>query len=225
MAQIVPKQLLKERSKSGALSRGALAEALRVAAGEASPEKLNALAEVIFRFVKASKTGAKVPVKDLKPRLTVLLNGAQAARRTDFREAEIAQGAGLGQIISKEEGAQRLASFVQSRSVEEWAGKVLSATEAQQLGIPRTTLSAWRKRGAIIGLKKDMRNFVYPLEQFVDCAPVEGLKGVLEVAPNERAAWLWMRQPHAALNGLRPIDRLREGDKDSVAKVAARDFA
>jgi len=95
----------------------------------------------------------------------------------------------------------------------------------KQHAIPRATLNAWRKQYSAVGLKRDLRNYVYPLEQFLDGRPVDGLKAVLEVAPDARAAWLWMRQAHAGLDGSRPIDALHDGRAKVVALLAARDFS
>jgi uncharacterized protein (DUF2384 family) len=47
---------------------------------------------------------------------------------------------------------------------------------------------------------------------------------VIRVARDERSAWLWLRQPHAALQDRLPIDALKGGDRDVVVRVAERDF-
>ena len=90
--------------------------------------------------------------------------------------------------------------------------------------MPRSTLNAWRARKAVIGLLRGERKLAYPVEQFVDARPVQGIADVLRVAPDERAAWLWLRQPHPALEGKLPIEVLKAGRREAVARVAERDF-
>ncbi len=147
-------------------------------------------------------------------------------RRNSGSDAvEHSQGAGLGQQISVEEGRARLDRFVTARPIESWAGPVAGAGEIEHaLGIPRSTLSNWRNRGAAIGLLRGERKLAYPLEQFLDARPIQGLADVIRAARDERAAWLWLRQPHAALDDRLPIDALKRGDKDDVVRAAERDF-
>lgn len=139
---------------------------------------------------------------------------------------ERSAGRGLGERISLEEGKARLDRYAQMKPLDSWAGPTAGAGEIErQLGIPRSTLSNWQQRGAAIGLLRGERKLAYPLEQFVDARPVEGLAGVLEAAPDARAAWLWLRQPHGALEGRAPLAALKtSGMRDRVVKVAERDF-
>jgi hypothetical protein len=137
------------------------------------------------------------------------------------------RGSGLGPRISLAEGRDRLDRFVTAKPLESWAGPVAGAGDIeQQLAIPRSTLNAWHKRGAIVGLLRGERKFAYPLDQFVDARPLEGMAEILRVAPDARAAWLWLRQPHPALEGKAPLALLRHGGaKAKVVEVAERDFA
>jgi hypothetical protein len=137
------------------------------------------------------------------------------------------RGSGLGPRISLREGRDRLDRFVTAKPLESWAGPVAGAGDIeQQLFIPRSTLNAWHKRGAVVGLLRGERKLAYPLDQFVDARPLEGMAEILRVAPDARAAWLWLRQPHPALEGEAPLALLRRGGaKAKVAEVAERDFA
>jgi hypothetical protein len=139
---------------------------------------------------------------------------------------ERSQGTGLGERISLEKGQARLDRYAVAKPLESWAGPVAGAGEIeQQLGIPRSTLNTWQKRGAVIGLLRGERKLAYPLEQFVDARPLEGIGDVLQVACDARAAWLWLRQPHGALDGHTPLEVLRStGGRDGVMQVAERDF-
>lgn len=138
---------------------------------------------------------------------------------------EKSRGAGLGERITLEEGRDRLARYATARPLESWAGPVAGAGEIEDsLGIPRSTLSSWQQKGAIVGLLRGARKLAYPLEQFVDARPLEGIADVLRVAPDARSAWLWLRQPHGALNGRAPLERLKAGDRAAVVTAAERDF-
>jgi Protein of unknown function (DUF2384) len=141
-------------------------------------------------------------------------------------KVERSEGSGLGERIELEEGRARLDRYAVAKPLESWAGPVAGAGGIeQQLGIPRSTLNTWQKRGAVIGLLRGERKLAYPLEQFVDARPMEGIGAVLEIARDPRAAWLWLRQPHGALNGRAPLEVLRStGERERVVQVAERDF-
>lgn len=149
--------------------------------------------------------------------------GGQSKRA---EKVERSQGSGLGERIGRGEGQARLDRYAVAKPLESWAGLVAGAGEIeQQLGIPRSTLNTWQKRGAIIGLLRGERKLAYPLEQFVDARPLEGVAEVLQAARDPRAAWLWLRQPHGALDGHLPLEVLRStGGRERVVQVAERDF-
>lgn len=135
------------------------------------------------------------------------------------------QGAGLGEQLPIEEGHARLLDYAKPGSIESWAGPVAGAGEIeQQLGIPRSTLNSWQQRGACIGLLRGERKFAYPLEQFIDSRPLEGLAEILRFAPHPRSAWFWLRQPNAALGQKSPLACLRAGRKEAVLEAAAADL-
>jgi hypothetical protein len=135
------------------------------------------------------------------------------------------RGAGLGDQIPVEEGRARLESYAKAGSIESWAGPVAGAGQIeQQLGIPRSTLNSWQQRGAVIGLLRGERKFAYPLEQFIDGRPIEGLIEILRLASDSRSAWLWLRQPNAAFGQKTPLACLRSGRKTAVLEAAAADL-
>lgn len=138
---------------------------------------------------------------------------------------ERSRGAGLGERVEPEEGLARLAAYAAKRPIESWAGPVAGAGGVEaELGVPRSTLNDWHRRGAVVGLLRGERKRVYPLEQFVDARPVPGVAAVLGAAPDARAAWLWLRQPHGAFGSATPLDALKQGRAEEVATAAARDF-
>jgi hypothetical protein len=166
----------------------------------------------------------------LRGAMTQAFSGRRRARLPKKDEGaddvEHSYGTGLGERTGVAEGRARLDRYVKALPLETWAGPTAGAGEIEDaLGIPRSTLSNWRNRGTVVGLLHDERKLAYPLEQFVDARPVQGISDVLKVAPDERAAWLWLRQPHAALQGNAPLDVLKAGGRDAVARVAERDFA
>jgi len=148
-----------------------------------------------------------------------------SAETTQDSPVEKTQGSGLGEVISLSEGRARLAAYAAPKAIEDWAGPVGGASDIEaQFGVKRTTLNTWYKQGAVIGLLRGQRKLAYPLEQFIDGRPLQGVPDVLAVAPNARSAWLWMRQPHGALGGQTPLAALLAGKQDQVSAIARRDF-
>lgn len=138
---------------------------------------------------------------------------------------EQTQGSGLGDVLSLSEGRARLAAYAAPKPMEDWTGPVGGASDIEAaFGVKRTTLSTWYKQGAVIGLLRGQRKLAYPLEQFIDGRPIQGIADILSVAPDARSAWLWMRQPHGALDGRTPLAALRAGKQDQVSAIARRDF-
>ena len=87
-----------------------------------------------------------------------------------------------------------------------------------------STLNSWQQRDAVVGLLRGERKLAYPLEQFVDTRPLEGIAEILPLAPDARNGWLWLRQPNAALGHKTPLSCLREGSKAIVLEAAQADL-
>jgi hypothetical protein len=163
---------------------------------------------------------AEVVSKIEEPR--ALRGDAQIAPKT---HVEIGRGTGLGERIDRAEGLRRLDEYATSLSIEAWAGPVAGAVElARRHGISRSTLHDWQRRGVIIGLLRGTRKQVFPLAQFLDGRPLEGIAEVLNVAKTPRTAWLWLRSPHPTGDGTAPIERLRAGRMAEVIEAARGDF-
>lgn len=164
----------------------------------------------------------------------MLLNAAQQrgdARASTVQTAAVEhpierhRGAGLGELLDLDQGRARLAQYVQPRPLESWAGPVAGPGEIEKtMHIARSTLNEWHRRGVIIGLLRGERKHVYPLDQFVDARPMQGIGEVAKIAPDERAAWLWLRQPHGSLGMRPPLDVLKAGQREDVIRAAERDF-
>ena len=138
---------------------------------------------------------------------------------------EVSQGAGLGQVLSAEEGKVRIADYTTPAKVEDWAGPLAGPTELERdFGVARSTLHNWQKQGAVIGLLVGVRKHAFPIEQFVDGRPVSGLGPVVEAIGEPRIAWLWLREPNPELGGAAPLARLKAGAADKVVEVARSNF-
>lgn len=140
--------------------------------------------------------------------------------------AEASQGAGLGQVLSADEGRAQVAAYATPAKVEDWAGPLAGPTELERdFGVARSTLHNWQKQGAVIGLLVGVRKHAFPTEQFVDGRPVAGLSAVVEAVGEPRTAWLWLREPNPELGGATPLARLKAGAVDKVVEVARSNFS
>lgn len=133
-------------------------------------------------------------------------------------------GSALGEPLSAPKSQEALLKYATAQRIEEWAGDVAGATEIErELGISRSTLYSWTTRGAVISLRKGRRNHVYPLAQFIDGRPIEGIEEVISAASNHRAAWQWLLQDKPSIGGV-PLELLRDGKVGEVMRAAERDF-
>ena len=138
---------------------------------------------------------------------------------------EVSQGDGLGAVISTTEARKRLTAYATPLKVEEWAGRMAGPIELERdHGVARSTLHAWHKQGAVIGLLVGVRKHAFPVEQFIDGRPVAGLAPVLEAIGDPRIAWLWLREPNPRLAGASPLAILKSGAVDRVVEVARSNF-
>src|SRR3546814_13188895 len=76
-----------------------------------------------------------------------------------------------------------LSAYATKAPLEEWAGPVAGSSALHNRGIARSTLHDWQKRGQVVALLAGARKHAFPLEQFVDGRPMEGIadrKSVVE---------------------------------------------
>ena len=140
------------------------------------------------------------------------------------KPVEVSKGEGLGTLGDVEEGRRSLDATAISMRLEDWAGPVGGPRDIEtKFGTKRSTLHDWQKRGAVIGLLKGARKHVFPLAQFVDGRPVEGMTAVTRIIKNPRVAWQWLIQRKPSIGGS-PLDRLKKGRLDEVVAAAQRDF-
>ncbi|UCI31770.1 hypothetical protein [Mesorhizobium sp. B4-1-4] len=106
--------------------------------------------------------------------------------------------------------------------IQSWAGKVVGQTYLEnELRIPRSTLHLWKRRNEVIALPKSRRTHVFPLAQFVDGRPVDGISHVLAEIENPRSAWLWLVRQSDLLDDKIPLDLLKQNRILQVADAAA----
>ena len=217
------------------LSAGDVRAALKHSNPKAPASDLSAMAEiislvsnVIAELPKAERSELAREKDQVRRILIEAAGHGRAEARTVIKPAgrvEKSRGAGLGDRVALEEGRDRLAGYAIARPLESWAGPVAGAGEIEaMLGIPRSTLSSWQQRGSVVGILRGERKLAYPLDQFVDARPLEGIGDILHLAPDARSAWLWLRQPHGALERRLPLEVLKSGERGRVVTAAERDF-
>lgn len=140
-------------------------------------------------------------------------------------EVEFRKGTGFGELIDIDEGRRRLAEYATDVPLEEWAGPLAgSSTLMQDKGIARSTLHDWQRRGEVIALLKGARKHVFPLAQFVDGRPAQGIRDLLQIVENPRRAWFWLMKPSPLLGNKRPIDLLKQDRSREVVEAARTVF-
>jgi len=203
-------------SKTALAAAGTVIAAVSAAAARLSPDQQQRVVADEGELVQAVEAAVSKLVA--KPRDELMSVRVQ-------KPVEVSQGAGLGQIVELHEGRRRLAAFATPTRLEDWAGPVAGPGEIEKaFGTKRSTLHDWQRRGAVIGLLRGERKHVFPLAQFVDGRPVEGMARITQIIRNPRVAWQWLLEPKPSIGGS-PLDRLKSGALDDVVEAAERDFA
>lgn len=103
----------------------------------------------------------------------------------------------------------------------DWAGPVAGPTVIERhFGIPRSTLFRWQKRNEAIALQTGSSRFVFPLKQFVDARPADGIAAMIAVFGDPRLAWQWLMAPNEKFGAISPIDALLTGKAADVLAAA-----
>ena len=104
-------------------------------------------------------------------------------------------------------------------------GGVLTAEEAADLlGMTRQAIDNRRKRGKLLGVQMGKRGYRYPAWQFTPDGMLPGLSHALQ-ALQDYSPWVqlsFLLNDNAWLDGLRPLDLLRQGDIDPVIEAAGK---
>lgn len=131
-------------------------------------------------------------------------------------------GSGLGEVLAEAAAAARLDELTILDGADEWAASELfGAIEmAERLGVAQTTLDNWRHAGKILAFRNGSDNCIYPLRQFAQNLPIQGLKRVREQFDADDTAWAWLVEPNRLTGGVEPIEWLREGGIKDVTRAA-----
>ena len=202
-----------KRSRAEVEAVGELVAAFGATAARLSPTAQRRLAE---RKARLGEVIQALVADDVKP--------ADAVRLTP-EAAKTGHGAGLGEMLAENEGRARVTGYATPMRAEEWAGPLAGPTElARDLGVARSTLHAWQKQGAVIGVQVGVRKHAFPIEQFVDGRPLAGLAPLVNAVGDTRTAWRWLREPNPGLDGETPLARLAGGEVEPVLALARSNF-
>ena len=109
---------------------------------------------------------------------------------------------------------------------DDWAGPLAGPTLLERrYGLARSTLFRWMKRGEVISIRTKGNRPVFPLKQFVDGRPADGIPEVISIFGDSRKAWQWLVTPRGELNGNCPIDELIAGNAKHAVEIAAAQVA
>ena len=201
-------------ARQSGLAKGAAANTAQIVA---------AVAAAVIGMPLAQQKRLKGKSSDLLSMIAELARDDGATDRIHIPEPkgiDVPRGSGFGELVDSEEGERRLDAYVTKGALEDWAGPVAGSTALHERGIARSTLHDWQKRSEVIALLAGSRKHVFPLEQFVDGRPVQGLSDVIEITGNPRRAWLWLVSESPLLGNKRPIDLLKRDRRTDVAEAA-----
>ena len=216
--QLVASEVNEALTRQPGLAKSAAANTAQIVA---------AVAAVVVTLPPAQQKRLKSKSADVADLIAAFAREDTPAERIEIpdpAEIEVGKGSGFGELIDIEEGRRRLSAYATKIPLEEWAGPVAGSSMLSDQGVARSTLHDWQKRGQVIALLAGARKHAFPLEQFVDGRPVEGIADVLKVAGNPRRAWLWLVQQSPLLGSKRPIDLLKQDRKDAVVEAARTVF-
>lgn len=141
------------------------------------------------------------------------------------RHVEESTGEDLGAPQSEVEAAQQLQRIAKVLPVDHWAGRALTKIALGAiLAIDGKDLTSWWRDGRAVGFSDGRGDTVFPVAQFVDGAPIQGLQRIIADIGDARVAWLWLIQPNTGLGGRAPLDVLKTGSAETLAPVIHRDF-
>jgi len=218
LRRLVASEVSEALTRQSGLARTAAANTAQIVA---------AVAAAIIELPPAQQRRLKGKSADVARAIAALARDDTPADRISIpapASVEARKGSGFGELVESEEGHQRLAAYASQTPLEDWAGPVAGSSALHERGIARSTLHDWQKRGQVIALLAGARKHAFPLEQFLDGRPVEGLADVLAITGNARRAWLWLVQPSPLLGNKRPIDLLRQDRKAMVVDAARTVF-
>ena len=108
---------------------------------------------------------------------------------------------------------------------DDWAGPVAGPTAIERYyGIPRSTLYRWQKLNEVVAIQsRTSRKPVFPLKQFVDGRPAQGIAELISIFGDARGAWQWLVEPNSDFENQPPLNPLISGrEVERVLEVARR---
>ncbi|AZU04747.1 hypothetical protein X907_2232 [Glycocaulis alkaliphilus] len=167
------------------------------------PAALRALHDVILRWLDEHQVGV-------------------APDEFSGPQPHIPSGSELGRPLSRADADARRKQMALPMSLESWAGICVGPSElAARFEISRTTLNNWRRDGLVIAFPRGRRAHVYPVSQFADNAPLDGIREVLDFADGDpKVAWRWLLTPHHAFAHRAPLEALKDGNREAVVRAA-----
>jgi hypothetical protein len=201
---------------------------LTKAAAENTAQIVATVAAAVVGLSPSQQKRLKSRSGDLADMITAWARDDQADDRIEIpvpAKVEPRKGTGFGELFNIEEGRRRLADYAVDIPLEDWAGPLAgSSALMEDMGIARSTLHDWQRRGEVIALLKGARKHVFPLAQFVDGRPAQGLRDILNIIDSPRHAWFWMVQASPLLGNKRPIELLRLDRRQEVVEAARTVF-
>jgi excisionase family DNA binding protein len=124
---------------------------------------------------------------------------------------------------SDDDVPQELRQFMVEEDQELDSDEMIGAAEAaNRLDVARATIYNWINEGRLIGWRVTRSGIVIPAEQIVgpgELAP--GISEVIEEIGDPRAAWRFLTEESPFFDKpARPIDKLKEGEIETVIKAA-----
>jgi hypothetical protein len=112
------------------------------------------------------------------------------------------------------------------RRLEEAEGGAISTEEVgENLGVTRQAVDLRRQKGQLVAWRTSEKRWRFPVWQFgSDGRPLEGLSECIAATEldNEWNAMIFFLSPAESLDGLRPLDLLRDGRLSEVLAYAER---
>jgi len=216
--RLVASEVSEALTRQPGLAKGAAANTAQIVA---------AVAAAVVGLPAAQQKRLKSKSADFADMIAAFARDDVPAERIIIPEptkVEPRKGSGFGELVDIEEGRRRLSAYATKVPLEEWAGPVAGSSALHDRGIARSTLHDWQRRGQVIALLVGARKHAFPLEQFVDARPVEGIADVLKIVGNPRRVWLWLVQHSPLLGNKRPIDLLKQDRKNEVVEAARTVF-
>jgi hypothetical protein len=208
---------LNRRDEVEARLRSSILELLREEGPSVPPSAIGVIAEVAAVIASQLLAQTQTTHRLLKTLGTDIADHGTAFVEQMIQEARKDFRAGIRKAVPQP------APTIGDQSIaHDWAGPVAGPTLLERhFGIPRSTLYRWQKRNEVIWLNtRSSRKPVYPLRQFVDGRPEDGIGDVVQLFGDPRAAWQWLLQPNGEFDGSAPLDLLLTGAKVQVVEAA-----